>query len=420
MPDSETTAALGTAHPRAATLLDASTSAVAAVPASTVRVTPGDPFAPDGIVLQGIEHTYRAQNGAHVQALAPTDVSVAAGSFVALLGPSGCGKSTLLRILSGLLSPTHGQVWLAGESPLAARRRRSIGWLAQDDGLLPWLSVADNVGLPLRLAGARDRKAEREMLERVGLAGTASRYPHELSGGMRQRAALARALIARPPFVLLDEPFAHLDELTRERLGDLLLELRSDLSPIDRRPTAPAAPGPDAERAARVDASGSDRRANDARAVASLRASPTATSSKAANVLPEPDRHSPAQSVAVSRFGLGGPTVETLDAPSAMSDSPARIGRLAPTTVLVTHSVAEAVRLADRVLLFSSRPGRVLLDVDVATRLDHAERHEAAPAFAALVRELKDVLFAAPSFASSIVGSSSVASGADDCAAPQA
>src|SRR2546430_2425024 len=103
------------------------------------------------VEARGVSHVFHGQTG-DVQALENLDLEVAAGTFVAVLGPSGCGKSTLLRILSGLLEPTRGQVRLAGEPPAAARRRRAIGWLAQEDGLLAWRNVAENVGLALRLA----------------------------------------------------------------------------------------------------------------------------------------------------------------------------------------------------------------------------------------------------------------------------
>jgi NitT/TauT family transport system ATP-binding protein len=165
-----------------------------------------------------------------------------------------------------------------------------IGWLAQDDGLLPWLNVADNVGVPGRVGGRRRQVrpgAVSDLLSAVGLADSARRYPHELSGGMRQRAALARALVAEPAFLFLDEPFASLDELTRERLGDLLVDIRAT-----RR----------------------------------------------------------------------------------------------PTTLLVTHSVIEAVRLADRVLVMSPRPARVV--ADVAIDLAWPRRYDQA-GFGALVQTLK-------------------------------
>jgi NitT/TauT family transport system ATP-binding protein len=258
----------------------------AGVPSASVR---------PAVEATGIEHAYLGRDGVAVAAIDEITLRVGAGELVALLGPSGCGKSTLLRILSGLIQPRRGAVTLAGSAPADARAAQGIGWLAQDDGLLPWLNVAENVGLAGRVG--RRRAALRDgavaaMLRQVGLEESARRYPHELSGGMRQRAALARALVAEPALLFLDEPFASLDEITRERLGDLLLDVRAA-----RR----------------------------------------------------------------------------------------------PTTLLVTHSVVEAVRLADRVLVLSSRPARVIADVEIA--LDRPRRYD-QPGFGALVQALKSHLAA--------------------------
>ena len=201
----------------------------------------GSGVSDSAIEVCGVGHSYVGQS-AQTEALRTIDLTISRGTFVAILGPSGCGKTTLLRALSGLLAPSNGTVLLDGESPTLARRRRAVGWLAQEDGLLPWLRVRDNVSLALRLGAGRrfwpsgrtstaQAKIADEMLARVGLERIGRQYPHELSGGMRQRAALARALVARPPYLLLDEPFAHLDELTRERLGQLLLDLRLEHAP---------------------------------------------------------------------------------------------------------------------------------------------------------------------------------------------
>jgi NitT/TauT family transport system ATP-binding protein len=253
--------------------------------------------APVAIDAAGISHVYHGRDGGDVPAVDGVDLSVKRGELVALLGPSGCGKSTLLRIISGLIAPTHGTVALAGSPPAKARASRGIGWLAQDDGLLPWLTVAANVGLPGRVGGRRAAVrpgAVEAILAQVGLAESHGQYPHELSGGMRQRAALARALVAEPELLFLDEPFASLDELTRERLGDLLLLVRAD-------------------------------------------------------------RH--------------------------------------PTTLLVTHSVTEAVRLADRVLVFSPRPARIIADLPITEA--HPRQYD-RPGFGQLVQHLKDTLAARP------------------------
>jgi NitT/TauT family transport system ATP-binding protein len=257
----------------------------------TVAVTAPAPASVGAAIrVTGVWHTYRTSGGP-LRALDRVDLAVQPGEVLAIVGPSGCGKSTLLRILAGLLEPSGGEVRLHGQTPVEARRQRMLGWLAQDDGLLPWRSVVENVSLPLRLSGQNTGPVQ-AMLEHVGLGENARHYPHELSGGMRQRAALARALVARPTFLLLDEPFAHLDDLTRERLGDLLLDLR----PVGN-----------------------------------------------------------------------------------------------PTMVLVTHSVAEAVRLADRVVVLSPRPGRVVLDEPVCLP---RPRSEDQPGFGARVAHLKGVLHA--------------------------
>ena len=267
------------------------------VPAGPTSRQVGAPAPPEpAIQVRGVRHVYRARAGA-VRALDGIDLDVPSGELLAILGPSGCGKSTLLRMLAGLLEPTAGAIRLAGLPPSAARATQGVGWLAQDDGLLPWRTVADNVRLALTLGGRGSGDDGRVMgaLEQVGLADAAGRYPGELSGGMRQRAALARALVAAPAFLFLDEPFANLDELTRERLGDLLLDLRTALATPSSR----------------------------------------------------------------------------------------------PTTLLVTHSVVEAVRLADRVLVFSDRPARILDDALVP--LPRPRRYD-QPGFGASVERLTSIL----------------------------
>lgn len=163
------------------------------------------------------------------QAVADASFSVATGEIVAVLGPSGCGKSTLLRLASGLLAPTTGTVTLGGQTPTAARKATCrVGMVFQDATLLPWRSAVDNVALPLELEGCppEERQARaRTLLDLVGLSGFESARPHELSGGMRMRVALARALVADPGLLLLDEPFGALDEITRHRLDNELVRL---------------------------------------------------------------------------------------------------------------------------------------------------------------------------------------------------
>jgi len=239
------------------------------------------------IALEGVHRTFRSESGGEVPALAGIDLAVAAGEFVALLGPSGCGKSTLLRLVAGLDRPERGAVRSA-----AGR----VGMVFQDAHLLPWRDVLANVALPLELLGRRpaERRAQAAAaIEQVGLGDAAERYPAELSGGMRMRASLARALVTEPRLLLLDEPFAALDELTRMALDD---ELR-------------------------------------------------------------------------------------------------RLWRAAGLTVLfVTHSIGEAAYLAERVVVLSRRPARVVLDHAVALPAERAATLRAEPAFARELGVLQDAL----------------------------
>jgi NitT/TauT family transport system ATP-binding protein len=158
-----------------------------------------------------------------VVALAGLDMQLHAGEFVSLLGPSGCGKSTVLRIITGLTEPTSGSVeWLDG-----AHGARQFGFVFQEPTLMPWASVARNVVLPLKLQGRLEDAEKRvaNVLARVGLSEFAENYPRELSGGMKMRASIARALVTEPDLLLMDEPFAALDEITRFRLNNDLLAL---------------------------------------------------------------------------------------------------------------------------------------------------------------------------------------------------
>ena len=161
------------------------------------------------------------------RALDGISFAVADGEFASLVGPSGCGKSTLLRLVAGLAAPSDGRIRWPGGAP----RPGGIGMVFQDATLMPWADAFDNVWLPLRLAGVGRREAAARIeaaLARVGLAEAAHRYPRELSGGMRMRVSIARALVTEPRLLLLDEPFAALDEITRFRLNDDLLALWRD------------------------------------------------------------------------------------------------------------------------------------------------------------------------------------------------
>jgi NitT/TauT family transport system ATP-binding protein len=180
------------------------------------------------VSLRSITKTY--DNG--VMALGPLDLSVRKGEFVSLLGPSGCGKSTALRLIAGLAQPTLGTVRLADEAG-AALPGHGIGFVFQEPTLMPWTSVKENVRLPLKLAGVPAAESDRRIsdaLTSVGLAEFAESFPRELSGGMKMRVSLARALVTSPDILLMDEPFAALDEFTRFRLNNDLLALWRNLN----------------------------------------------------------------------------------------------------------------------------------------------------------------------------------------------
>jgi NitT/TauT family transport system ATP-binding protein len=176
--------------------------------------------------LNGIGKTF--PNG--TVALSGLDLGIREGEFVSLLGPSGCGKSTALRILAGLITATRGTIsWDGGGDSLA--HQRDIGFVFQEPTLMPWANVADNVYLPLRLRGVSRKAAAPAIdscLSLVGLADFAKSYPRELSGGMKMRVSIARALSLRPKLLLMDEPFAALDEITRFKLNDDILRLQQE------------------------------------------------------------------------------------------------------------------------------------------------------------------------------------------------
>ncbi len=249
------------------------------------------------IRLDQVGKRYDTDSGS-VVALSPTDISIAEGELVVLLGPSGCGKTTMLRLIAGLIAPTEGRVQVGGRDLWAGGRRdpaavADLGVVFQDANLFPWYTIEQNIALPLSMRGAsraEQRSKARALAATVGIAGFEQRWPRELSGGMRQRAAIARALSYDPQVLLMDEPFGALDAMTRDAMN---LELQ-------------------------------------------------------------------------------------------------RIWRQTRCTiVLVTHSIAEAVFLADRVVLLSPRPGRVDHIVEVGFPRPRAAALQAEPGFTALCADLR-------------------------------
>lgn len=250
----------------------------------------------DAIELQGISRSFDIA-GTPLHVLDQLDLRVAEREIVAIVGPNGCGKSTLLRVISGLLPPDRGHV-LAFDSTVAGPEPR-IGLVFQEPRLLPWRDVLGNVAFPLELAGvsrAQREERAREVLRLTGLEGFAAAYPDQLSGGMAQRAALARALAPEPDVLLLDEPFSALDAMTRERLDDELLRL----------------------------------------------------------------------------WGETGSTI-----------------------VLVTHSISEAVFLADRVVVMSQRPGRIIAEVPVEASRPRSLSGDGAALFGVAADAVRTTLAAA-------------------------
>jgi NitT/TauT family transport system ATP-binding protein len=177
------------------------------------------------IEVRGLYKTYKA-GGGRITALENIDLDIGANEFITLVGPSGCGKTTLLKVVNALIRPSRGQLIYDGQ-PLT-RPPKDVGMVFQQPVLLPWRSVKSNVLLPAEILGldmAAARKRADELLQLVGLVGFEDRYPNELSGGMQQRVAICRALIHNPSLLLMDEPFAALDAMTREELGFELLRI---------------------------------------------------------------------------------------------------------------------------------------------------------------------------------------------------
>ena len=202
----------------------------------TTHREPGDEVATAGaadaaaVEVRGVHKVFQTRDG-ELRALEAVDLTVAAGEFVSLIGPSGCGKSTLMRLVADLDEPTAGEIAVFGKTPARARLDQEYGIAFQQAGLLPWRTVAANVALPLELhgeaSGARTARVT-ELLDMVGLAEFADRYPDQLSGGMQQRVAIARALAERPRLLLMDEPFGALDEMTREKMQAELVRIAAE------------------------------------------------------------------------------------------------------------------------------------------------------------------------------------------------
>ncbi|HWM17959.1 MAG TPA: ABC transporter ATP-binding protein [Microbacterium sp.] len=229
-----------------------------------------------------------------LEAIAPLTLTLEPGRTTALVGPSGCGKSTLLRLIAGLDEPTDGSLLIAGAAPAAVAERGQLAVAFQDPSLLPWRTVRGNIALPLSLTRAPiDAEAIDHLITLVGLDGFGHVRPAALSGGMRQRAAIARALVTRPRLLLLDEPFGAVDELTRQ-------DLVAELPPLWRQ--------------------------------------------------------------------------------------------RGTTTVLVTHSIAEAARIADRIIVFSPRPARIVADVAVDLPHPRTPTVSRSTAFLSVIDRVTDAL----------------------------
>ncbi len=179
------------------------------------------------ISARSLDLTFQTNDGP-VQALSDVTLDIRKGEFISFIGPSGCGKTTFLRVIAALEQPTGGQVTVNGMTPDEARRARAYGYVFQAAGLYPWRTIEKNIKLPLEIMGfsaAEQEKRVRNVLQLVDLQGFGKKYPWQLSGGMQQRASIARALAFDADILLMDEPFGALDEIVRDRLNEELLRL---------------------------------------------------------------------------------------------------------------------------------------------------------------------------------------------------
>jgi NitT/TauT family transport system ATP-binding protein len=257
-------------------------------------------FTPNAIELVGVEKRF-GEDDERVVALTRTDVRVKRGELLVLIGPSGCGKTTMLRMMAGLEKPTSGDIRVAGRNLWAGDRRdaeavKNLGVVFQDANLFPWLTIEKNIALPLEMRGvqlAERRRRVAELTKLVGISGFETKWPRQLSGGMRQRAAIARSLSYEPDILLMDEPFGALDAMTRDQMNVELQDIWL---------------------------------------------------------------------------------------------------KTGCTIVLVTHSIPEAVFLADRILVLSPRPGRVETTMASTFARPRSLRVQAQPEFQAIVSDLRERL----------------------------